>query len=160
MSVRGTDGATSAAFASLFVLGITAGRFLAGFVAERIGDRMLVRGGFITVGVGVVLVGLPGVPSWVALAGLVIAGLGSAPIYPAIIHSTPTTFGAHNSQAIIGIQMAAAYVVTTLAPPLFGAISANTGLWTLPLYLVVLVIFGLVMSEQVTRRGRARAQDG
>lgn len=117
VSVRGTDGATAAAFASLFVLGITAGRFLAGFVAERIGDRMLVRGGFITVGVGVVLVGLPGVPSWVALAGLVIAGLGSAPIYPAIIHSTPTTFGAHNSQAIIGIQMAAAYVVTTLAPP-------------------------------------------
>ncbi|MGN5766323.1 MFS transporter, partial [Acinetobacter calcoaceticus] len=80
VSVRGTDGATAAAFASLFVLGITAGRFLAGFVAERIGDRMLVRGGFITVGVGVVLVGLPGVPSWVALAGLVIAGLGSAPI--------------------------------------------------------------------------------
>lgn len=160
VSVRGTDGATAAAFASLFVLGITAGRFLAGFVAERIGDRMLVRGGFITVGVGVVLVGLPGVPSWVALAGLVIAGLGSAPIYPAIIHSTPTTFGAHNSQAIIGIQMAAAYVGTTLAPPLFGAISANTGLWTLPLYLIVLVIFGLVMSERVTRRERARAQDG
>lgn len=160
VSVRGTDGATAAAFASLFVLGITAGRFLAGFVAERIGDRMLVRGGFITVGVGVVLVGLPGVPSWVALAGLVIAGLGSAPIYPAIIHSTPTTFGAHNSQAIIGIQMAAAYVGTTLAPPLFGAISANTGLWTLPLYLIVLVIFGLVMSEHVTRRERARAQDG
>ena len=102
----------------------------------------------------------PVLPSWVALAGLVTAGLGSAPIYPAIIHSTPTTFGAHNSQAIIGIQMAAAYVGTTLAPPLFGAISANTGLWTLPLYLVVLDIFGLVMSEQVTRRGRARAQDG
>ena len=100
VSVRGTDGATAAAFASLFVLGITAGRFLTGLVAERIGDRMLVRGGFITVGVSVVLVGLPDMPSWLTLAGLVIAGLGSAPIYPAIIHSTPTTFGAHNSQAV------------------------------------------------------------
>ena len=158
VSVRGTDGATPAAFASLFVLGITAGRFLTGLVAERIGDRMLVRGGFITVGVSVVLVGLPDMPSWLTLAGLVIAGLGSAPIYPAIIHSTPTTFGAHNSQAIIGIQMAAAYVGTTLAPPLFGAISASSGLWVLPLYLVVLVIFGLVMSEQVARRGHARTQ--
>ncbi|KEY37139.1 transporter, putative fucose permease, partial [Cutibacterium acnes] len=104
----GGGGAPAAGFASLFVLGIPAGRFLAGFVAERIGDRMLVRGGFITVGVGVVLVGLPGVPSWVALAGLVIAGLGSAPIYPAIIHSPPTPFGAHNSQPIIGIPTAAA----------------------------------------------------
>ena len=109
-------------------------------------------------GVSVVLVGLPGMPSWLTLARLVIAGLGSAPIYPAIIHSTPTTFGAHNSQAIIGIQMAAAYVGTTLAPPLFGAISASSGLWVLPLYLVVLVIFGLVMSEQVARRGHARTQ--
>lgn len=157
VSVRGTDGATAAAFASLFVLGITTGRFLAGFFAEHIGDRMLVRGGFITVGVGVILVGIPAVPAWVALAGLVVAGLGSAPIYPAIIHSTPTTFGARNSQAIIGIQMAAAYVGTTLAPPLFGAISAGTGLWVLPLYLIVLVLVGLVMSEQVARLARTGA---
>ena len=118
---------------------------------------MLVRGGFITVGVGVILVGIPAVPAWVALAGLVVAGLGSAPIYPAIIHSTPSTFGARNSQAIIGIQMAAAYVGTTLAPPLFGAISAGTGLWVLPLYLIVLVLVGLVMSEQVARLARTGA---
>ncbi|MSS46715.1 MFS transporter [Cutibacterium sp. WCA-380-WT-3A] len=154
VSVRGIDGTTAAAFASLYVLGVTIGRFLAGFVAEHLGDRMLVRGGFTAVGVGVILVGLPGVPSWGALAGLVIAGVGSAPIYPAIIHSTPATFGAQNSQAIIGIQMAAAYVGTTLAPPLFGTISAGSGLWVLPLYLAILVIFGLVMSEQVARQRR------
>ncbi|WP_130864903.1 MFS transporter [Acidipropionibacterium timonense] len=149
VSDRGVDAATAAAFASLFVLGITAGRFLAGFVADRIGDRMLIRGGFTTVGVGVVLIAIPVGPTWLPLAGLVIAGLGSAPIYPAIIHSTPSNFGAENSQAIIGIQMAAAYTGSTLAPPLFGAISAATGLWLLPVYLGLLVILGLVMFERL-----------
>lgn len=151
VSDRGVDAATAAAFASLFVLGITAGRFLAGFVADRIGDRMLIRGGFTTVGVGVVLIAIPIGPTWLPLAGLVIAGLGSAPIYPAIIHSTPSNFGAENSQAIIGIQMAAAYTGSTLAPPVFGAISAATGLWLLPVYLGLLVVLGLAMSERLNR---------
>jgi len=148
---RGIAAATAAAFASLFLLGITAGRFLAGIFADRVGDTWLIRGGFLAVGLGVLLLALPGVPNVLALAGLVIAGLGSAPIYPAIIHSTPKNFGAKNSQAIIGIQMASAYTGSTLAPPLFGFLSAATGMWILPLFMGALVVLGLVMSERLNK---------
>ncbi|QEW03615.1 MFS transporter [Microbacterium lushaniae] len=155
---RGVTPATAAAFASLFLLGITAGRFLAGFLADRLGDRRLIRGGFATVGLGVVMLALPVQTDALALAGLVLAGLGCAPIYPAIIHSTPVNFGRRNSQAIIGIQMAAAYTGSTFAPPLFGALSAWAGMWVFPLFLGVLVVLGLLMSERlnrlVARRGR------
>lgn len=151
VSDRGVAPATAAAFASLFLLGITAGRFLAGFFADRVGDRQLIRGGFVSVGLGVVMLLLPLQTDVVALIGLVIAGLGAAPIYPAIIHSTPVNFGRHNSQAIIGIQMASAYAGSTLAPPIFGAISTWAGLWIFPLFLAVLVALGLLMSERLNR---------
>lgn len=153
---RGVSPATAAAFASLFVLGITAGRFLAGFVADRIGDRWMIRGGFIAVGMGSVMLALPVGTDVVALVGLVVAGLGSAPIYPAIIHSTPVNFGRENSQAVIGIQMAAAYAGSTLAPPLFGAIAAVTGMGIFPVFLLLLVALGLVMSERLNVRVRGR----
>lgn len=148
---RGVAPATAAAFASLFLLGITAGRFLAGFFADRVGDRALIRGGFVCVGIGVVMLALPLETTVVALVGLVVAGLGAAPIYPAIVHSTPVNFGRRNSQAIIGIQMAAAYTGSTLAPPIFGLLSTWTGMWILPLFLAVLVALGLLMSERLNR---------
>lgn len=149
VSHRGVDPATGAMLGALFLLGITAGRFLAGFFADRVGDRLLIRGGFVTIGVGAVLVALPVGPTGLALAGLVLAGLGAAPIYPAIIHSTPALFGRRSSQAIIGVLMAAAYTGSTLAPPVFGVLSTWTGLWIFPLILVVLVALGLVTSERI-----------
>lgn len=156
---RGVDAATAAAFGSLFLLGITGGRFLAGFVADRIGDTLLIRGGFATVAAGVVLIALPVGTDVLALVGLVVAGLGCAPIYPAIIHSTPVNFGRSSSQAIIGIQMAAAYTGSTLAPPLFGVLSAWAGTWIFPLFAAVLVALGLVMSERLNRLVARRARD-
>lgn len=155
---RGVAAATAAAFGSLFLLGITGGRFLAGFVADRIGDRLLIRGGFATVALGVVLIALPVRADVLALAGLVVAGLGCAPIYPAIIHSTPVNFGRRSSQAIIGIQMAAAYTGSTLAPPLFGVLSTWAGTWIFPLFTGVLAVLGLVMSERLNRLVARRAQ--
>jgi len=80
-----------------------------------------------------------------------VAGLGCAPIYPAIIHSTPANFGARSSQAVIGIQMAAAYTGSTLAPPAFGVLSAWVGAGVFPLFLAVLVALGLLMSERLNR---------
>lgn len=147
---RAVSPVTAAAFASLFLLGITAGRFLAGFFADRIGDQALIRGGFLTVTLGAMMLALPLPTTVVALAGLVVAGLGCAPIYPAIIHSTPVNFGRDNSQAIIGVQMAAAYTGSTLVPPLFGGVSTWTGMWIFPLVVATLAIVGLVMSERLT----------
>jgi fucose permease len=148
---RGVSPASAAAFASMFLLGITGGRFLAGFFADRVGDTLLIRGGFATVGLGVVMIALPVPTDALALAGLVVAGLGCAPVYPAIIHSTPVNFGRENSQAVIGIQMAAAYSGSTLAPPAFGALSTWVGTGVLPAFLAVLVVLGLVMSERLNR---------
>jgi fucose permease len=161
---RGVDVATAAAFASLFLLGITGGRFLAGFFADRVGDTQLIRWGFAAAGLGVGLIALPLETDVLALAGLVVAGLGCAPIYPAIIHSTPVNFGRRSSQAIIGIQMAAAYTGSTLAPPAFGALSAWAGTWIFPLFIAVLVALGLLMSERlnrlVARRGATEPRRG
>lgn len=147
---RGFDPTLAARFGAFYILGLTAGRFLAGFVAERLGDQALIRLGFSLAIVGSLVLALPlGV---VSFGGLILAGVGSAPIYPAIIHSTPTNFGRENSQAIVGIQMAAAYTGSTLMPPLFGFLSSATGLWLFPVYLMALGILGLVMSERLRRR--------
>ncbi|WP_282944816.1 MFS transporter [Cellulomonas endometrii] len=158
---RGVGVATAAAFASLFLLGITGGRFLAGFFADRVGDKQLIRWGFAAAALGVGLVAVPLETDVPALAGLVVAGLGCAPIYPAIIHSTPVNFGRRSSQAIIGIQMAAAYTGSTLAPPAFGALSAWAGTWIFPLFIAVLVALGLLMSERLNRlvAGREHATE-
>jgi len=153
---RGVNPATAAAFASFFLLGITGGRFLAGFFADRIGDRTLIRCGFLLVGLGSLMLLLPLETHTVALTGLALAGLGSAPIYPAIIHSTPANFGRQYSHAIIGIQMAAAYLGSTLMPPLFGALSSWVGLWLFPIFILLLAAMGLFFSERLNRMVDAR----
>ena len=148
---RGIDAETAAMFASLFYLGITFGRFLCGFVADRLGDRRLIRIGTLTALGGALLILLPLQVHLPALAGLIVVGLGCAPVYPSIIHSTPDNFGRENSQAVIGIQMASAYVGSTFMPPLFGLLAAHV---TIGLYPVYLLFFGglmLYMSERLRR---------
>lgn len=148
---RDVSAETAAQFASLFFLGVTFGRFLCGFVADRLGDRTLIRVGILTAAVGVVLVLLPVQADLPALAGLIIIGLGCAPIYPSIIHATPFNFGKENSQAIIGIQMASAYVGATFMPPLFGVVASYVGIWLYPLYLMVFAVLMLILSESLNR---------
>lgn len=149
---RGVETATAARYASFFLLGITVGRFLAGFVADRLGDRQMIRLGLAVMVVGIVAVWLPVPGTTLALNGLVLAGLGCAPIYPAIIHSTPSNFGAENSQAIVGVQMAAAYTGSIAAPPAFGLIANHVDIGLFPAYLLVLTVLVAVMSERVVRR--------
>ena len=113
---------TAAGCASLFFIGITAGRAASGFLTMKLNDTNMVRmgEGILVLGIAVLL--LPfGHGS--AQAGLVLLGLGCAPVYPCIIHSTPEHFGADRSQAVIGVQMASAYVGTCLMPPVFGLIA-------------------------------------
>ncbi|MBQ8836924.1 MAG: MFS transporter [Clostridia bacterium] len=148
---RGIDENTAARFAALFYLGITVGRFLCGFVADKLGDRMLIRIGLAVISVGIVCVGLPLGIDAVALAGLVVIGFGCAPIYPSIIHSTPHNFGEENSQKIVGIQMASAYVGSTVMPPLFGAICELLPMSVYPAYLAIFAVLMIVMSEKLNR---------
>lgn len=147
---RGVDAETAARFGALFYLGITGGRFLNGFLAERAGDRRLIRGGALVMLLGILLVGLP-LPPAAALAGLVVIGLGCAPVYPSIIHATPDNFGRENSQAIVGIQMASAYTGTTFLPPLFGLLAERTGVGLYPAFLAVFALLLLAMTERLNR---------
>ena len=79
-------------------------------------------------------------------------GLGCAPIYPCLIHSTPDHFGADKSQAIIGIQMACAYVGSSLVPPLFGLIAGHITVSLLPVYLSAILVLMIVMHEGLIRK--------
>lgn len=149
---RGINAETAAMFASLFYLGITFGRFLCGFVADRLGDRKLIRIGTLTALTGTALILLPLSADLPALAGLIIVGLGCAPIYPSIIHSTPDNFGRENSQAVIGIQMASAYLGSTFMPPVFGLLAAHVSIGLYPAYLLLFGGLMLFISEQLRRK--------
>ena len=148
---RGVDTNVAARFASLFFLGITVGRFLCGFIADKLGDKLLIRTGILTAMIGAIFIALPIKVDEVALAGLIIIGFGCAPIYPAIIHSTPFNFGKENSQAIIGIQMASAYVGTTFMPPLFGMIASQINIGLYAPYLLLFAVIMLCMSERLNK---------
>lgn len=148
---RGIGADVAAQFASLFFLGITFGRFLCGFFADKLGDKRLIRIGIYTTLIGAALIFLPLGTDLPALAGLIVIGFGCAPIYPAIIHSTPSNFGKENSQAVIGIQMACAYVGSTFMPPIFGLIASHVQIGLYPLYLMLFSLLMLLMSERLNR---------
>ena len=147
---KGVSPETAAGFASMFFLGITAGRALSGFLTMRLSDVQMIRLGQGLIGGGIVIMLLP-LGAAASLAGFVIIGLGCAPVYPCIIHSTPAHFGADKSQAIIGIQMACAYVGTCLMPPLFGLIANHIGVSLLPWYLIAILALMIVMHELLIR---------
>ena len=152
VSVRGLSPDRAAFFGSFMYAGMTVGRLLNGFVAEGMGDRRMIR-----VGAGVMLLAValllqPWTP--LALAGLLVLGLGAGPVYPSIIHATPANFGAENSQAIIGVQMASAYLGSSLLPPLFGAVATRTTLALFPYALALLVLALLAMTEKLNRLRR------
>lgn len=150
---RGLSAMVAAKWASLFYLGITAGRFLSGFVTEKFGDRNMVR-----IGQGIALLGtisllLP-FGSAFALIGLILIGLGCAPIYPCLLHETPENFGPERSQSVMGMQMASAYVGTTLMPPAFGWIAEHIHIGLYPLFLMMFVVIMFLMVERVNQRKR------
>ncbi len=149
---KGTDAETAARFASLFYIGITVGRFVCGFVADKIGDRNLIRIGLAVIAAGLVMIMIPAQNNITALCGLIVVGIGCAPIYPSVIHATPANFGKENSQAIIGIQMASAYVGTTFMPPLFGVIAENISIGLYPFYMAVFAVLMVTCSEMLNKK--------
>mgnify|MGYP001086807632 FL=1 len=143
---KGVAPETAASFASLFFIGITIGRALCGFLTLKLNDTQLIRMGQVIITMGVAAFLLP-LGEYAALAGLILIGLGCAPIYPSIIHSTPGHFGAEKSQAIIGVQMASAYLGNCLMPPLFGMIANHITVSLFPFYLLVILILMVFMHE-------------
>lgn len=149
VSARGVEAETAARFASLYYIGITLGRFLNGFIADRFGDRNMIRAGLGLALVSILVILLP----WrvCPLIGLVTLGVGSAPIYPCIIHSTPESFGRENSQAIIGVQMASAYIGSMFMPPIFGLIAQYGNIGFYPVYLMIFAVLMIVLYGLFTK---------
>ncbi len=137
----------AAKWASFYYLGITVGRFIAGFLTMKLTNTQMIRIGQTICIIGAILLVLP-ITSVFKLIGLIFIGLGCAPIYPAMLHETPNRFGKELSQRLMGIQMATAYVGSTLIPPLFGALSKVLGLQMLPYFLLIFLIIMLVSSEK------------
>ena len=148
---KGVSGEIAAKFAAMFFVGITIGRAVCGFITIKLNDVQMIRLGEALIGVGIVIMLLPLATSF-SLIGFVVICLGCAPIYPCIIHSTPAHFGADRSQAIIGIQMACAYVGICLMPPLFGIIANYITVALLPVYLLVILVLMVIMHEMLLRR--------
>lgn len=157
VEVKGIAAEQAATFASLFYIGITAGRFVGGFVTDKLGDRKMIVIGTIILTCGIVCLIIPVNSYILSLVGFIVIGLGCAPIYPCIIHSAPDNFGAENSGAIIGIQMASAYVGSTFMPPLFGVLGNRLGFKIMPIYLLVFVILMITMTEVTFRLTKKRA---
>lgn len=148
---KGIAPEAAAGFASMFFIGITIGRAISGFITMKLNDVQMIRLGELIVGTGVLILLLP-MGGTASLIGFVLIGLGCAPIYPCIIHSTPAHFGADRSQAIIGVQMASAYIGNCLMPPVFGLIANHISVSLLPVYLLVILILMVVMHEQLTKK--------
>ncbi len=144
---KGVSASEAASLAALFYFGITAGRAVSGFLAEKLNDQKMIR-----LGEGIVLLGIAALlfsgTTVLSRAGLILIGLGCAPIYPSIIHSTPDRFGPENSQSLVGIQMASAYVGSMFGPKIFGLLSDLFGMSIYPLYLLLFTAVMITMTEK------------
>lgn len=150
VNAKGIPAASAAQWISYFYLGITAGRFLSGFLSMRLKNTAMIGIGMAVIGVGLVLVLLPFHPVFLQI-GLALTGLGCAPIFPAMLHETPRRFGAALSQRLIGLQMASAYLGSTLAPLVFSAIVQYVDIALFPYYLVLMLGLMAVSSKRVDR---------
>ena len=145
---KGIDSDTAAFFASMFFIGITIGRAVNGFLTMKLNDTQLIRLGQGIIAAGIIAMLLP-FGNLISLIGFVMIGLGCAPIYPCIIHSTPEHFGADKSQAVIGVQMASAYVGNIVMPPFFGLIAEHITIKLLPIYLFAILLLMYYMHRKM-----------
>ena len=146
----GLSAGDAAGFAALFLIGLTVGRGVCGFLTLRLNDSGMVRLGLGIMAVGVLCVLLP-LGERVTLAGLIVVGLGCAPVYPCIIHATPALFGRERSQAMIGIEMASASAGCVILPPLFGLLAQHVSPALFSVYLLILLAALITAHEYLLR---------
>ena len=145
---RGFSAEEAASLSGLFFIGITAGRAISGFVTMKLNDTIMIRLGQSIIAAGLLLLLLP-LGSKASILGLILLGLGCAPIYPCIIHSTPEHFGAEKSQAVIGVQMASAYVGSCFTPPFFGLLGSHISFSLYPGFLLLILVLMVIMHESL-----------
>ena len=137
-----------ASFGSLIFGGLMLGRLISGIVSNRLGDRLLIRIGIAVESIGILMVMLPVQNYLPAATGFLIAGIGMGPVYPAIQHMAPENFGQKYSASVIGLQMASAYLGSTLMPMVFGHLQQTLGIGIMPAYLLVFAALNFVLLEK------------
>ncbi len=147
-NIKGVSPQQAVGYGSLVFIGLTVGRFLSGFLMDKLGDRSMIKIGTIISLFGIAGLLVPNVPTIISLISLIIIGFGFAPVYPCTIHATPLNFGSSSSGAIIGIQMASAYIGAAFVPPLYGLLGEAIGFQLLPYFLMTFVILMIVMIEK------------
>lgn len=145
---KGIDPATAAEWLSFYFLGITIGRVLSGFISFKLSNKQMLRLGQAIVLMGTLVLLLP-LPNIFMLIGLILIGLGCAPVYPSMLHETPTRFGTENSQYVMGLQLAAGNTGALLLPPLFGLVASRFSVNVLPIFLVIYAIILLSSTERL-----------
>lgn len=159
VNTREVAAQTAAGWISLYYGGITVGRLITGFITLKVSNKLLIRyGQLVTIAGGVILL-LPLPPS-ISMVGLILIGLGLAPIYPGLLHETPARFGRENSAKLMGYQMAVAYTGSTLVPPMFGLLAANTGTDSFPLVILLLLVGMLFSAEMLNRLLKVKSVRG
>ncbi len=153
VAIRSISSETASSWISLYYLGITFGRFFSGFLAIKLKHKQMVELGQLLIGAGVAALMLP-IPGRFPLIGLFLVGLGCAPIFPSLLHETPRSFGSGNSQPMMGLQMACAYIGTTFVPPLFGLLGANVSYGLLPAFIGLLLLIMIYMVRVLYRKAK------
>lgn len=148
---RHMDAQTAGLWVSVFFGSITAGRFGIGLVANRLGNRRLIRLGILCAVTGASLFAIPGLPAYVSLAGLVLMGVGCAPVFPSLMHETSRRFTPELARKVIGRQIGAAYVGGSVMPAACGLLATYAGLGVVMPFVVLLLLLLLVTSEYLNR---------
>ena len=149
---EGLSAETIASFGSLIFGGLMLGRLISGFISNRLGDWLLIRIGIAVELIGILLIFLP-IPGYVVAAiGFVVIGTGMGPVYPAIQHMAPANFGKRHSAAVIGLQMASAYIGSTFMPMVFGNLQQHMGIGIMPVYLLIFALLNISMLEIAYRK--------
>lgn len=155
VNVKDITEAKAASYAALFFIGMTLGRFILGFISDKFNDRTMIRMGIFIILSGLLFLLLP-LADYFSLIGLVIIGIGCGPIYPCIIHSTPSNFSPENSSAVISLQMSFAYLGSTLMPPIYGLFVKYVSAKIFPFFILFFVILLIIMTESLNRLVKRR----
>jgi fucose permease len=157
VTIRSISPETAAQWISLFYLGLTLGRLLAGFLAIKLDDNKMVRLSYMVLAAGIALTFLPlgNTGHWV---GFFLLGAGCAPIFPSLLHLTPTRFGRDHSQTLVGVQIASAFFGATISPALFGMLAGRVGFGCFPIFLGAVLILFVLLTENLNGKMTAEVR--
>lgn len=139
---------------------IGVGRIVSGAVASRIGLDRLLRLTMLTALVGTLIYAFGSTfdVGGIQLAniGLIVIGLGLAPVFPCLMARTPERLGHDFAAHAVGFQVSGSMIGAALVPTAAGLIVERFGLETVGGFCVLLAVFLFAVHEWLLASTRAR----